>query len=228
MKIIITEEQLKLIVENENKDGNLLDLTDVYGSGVSPNKWDDIFLLLKEKKEKKGGRYDGYYIDGYVDLEKSNVTKLDYLVIVEGSLNLNHSQIESLAMLSKVAGDFSLVETRINTLPLLERVGWNLYFRDSDIISIPNLVSVGRGVNGDVSGIKYLPKLESVGADNDDELHGDDLTLWRSGITELPSLKYVNGSLSLGGSPLGKKLNASGMTNVEINDIFGVKGKLFI
>ena len=227
MKIIINESQLRLIVENEDK--NLIDFTDVYESGVSPNKWDDMFLLLKEKKERKGNKtYDGYYIDGYVDLEKSNVTKLDYLVIVEGSLNLNHSQIESLAMLSKVAGDFGLVETRINTLPLLERVDGNLYFRDSVIISIPNLVSVGRGLNGDVSGIKYLPKLESVGADNDDELYKDELTLWRSGITELPSLKYVNGNLSLGGSPLGKKLNASGMTNVEINDKFGVQGKLFI
>jgi hypothetical protein len=223
MKIIITEEQLKLIVENENK--NLIDLTDVYESGVSPNKLDGMFEHINNKK---GGKYDGYYIDGDVNLYKSDVTELKYLVKVGGYLDLEISQIKSLPNLIKVGGDLNLAETGIKTLPLLERVDGNFYFRDSDIISIPNLVSVGRGVNGDVSGIKYLPKLESVGADNDDELYGDDLTLWRSGITELPSLKYVNGSLSLGGSPLGKELNASGMTNVEINDKFGVQGKLFI
>ena len=128
MKIIITEEQLKLIVENEDKGENLLDLTGVYESGVSPNKWDDMFLLLKEKKERKGNKtYDGYYINGNVNLRESEVIELKYLVKVEGNLDLRRSLIKSLPMLSEVWGNFHLSGSKIESLPDGLSVGGDLF-----------------------------------------------------------------------------------------------------
>ena len=101
MKLIITESQYKMIVENEDKDGNLLDFTPFVD--VNPIKWDEMFERLNKKK---GGKYDGYYIDGFVDLYKSDVTELKYLVRVEGWLDLRDTFIESLPMLSYVGGYF--------------------------------------------------------------------------------------------------------------------------
>ena len=108
MKIIINESQLRLIVENKDND-NLIDFTPFYKSGVTPVEWDDMFEHLNKKK---GSKYDGYYIDGDVDLEESNVTQLKYLVKVEGYF-LNNTQIES--------------------LPMLSYVGWSLDFYGSQI-----------------------------------------------------------------------------------------------
>lgn len=48
MKIIITEKQLRLIVENKSE--NLMDLTDVYEGGLSPDKLDDYFLFVNKKR----------------------------------------------------------------------------------------------------------------------------------------------------------------------------------
>ena len=114
MKIIINESQLRLIVENEGED-SLIDFTHVYRTGFPPEEWDNIFLLLKEKKERKGDKnYTGYYIDGNVNIHKSDVTELKYLVKVEGSLNLTSSGIESLPMLSYVGDDLVLYYTPLS------------------------------------------------------------------------------------------------------------------
>jgi hypothetical protein len=144
MKLIITEEQLRLIIENEGKGENLIDLTDVYKSGVSPNKWDDIFLLLKEKKERKGDKtYDGYYIDGVVSLFESEVTELKYLVKVGDRLILSYSKISSLPILEYVGGDLFLTDVPIESLPMLKYVGVDVYLENSKIESLPKGLYVG-------------------------------------------------------------------------------------
>ena len=128
MKIIINECQLRLIVENEDK--NLINLTDFHDSGVSPNKWDEMFLHLNKKK---GGIYDGYYIDGDVYLSSSDITELNYLVKVGGNLDLRRTPIKSLPMLSYVGGSLDLVETplsKVTTKKELRKqinVGGNIY-----------------------------------------------------------------------------------------------------
>ena len=157
MKIIITEEQLKLIVENEDK--NLIDFTGVYESGVSPNKWDEMFEHLNKKK---GGRYDGYYIDGDVNLNNSDVTELKYLVKVEGEFILG-DLIDSLPMLEYVGGPLDLSKTPIKSLPMLSYVKLNLYLNDTPIESLPKLEHVGGSLDLYKSKIKSLPKLEHVG-----------------------------------------------------------------
>ena len=138
MKIIITESQLKLIVENEDKGENLLDFTQFID--FNPNKWDEMFEHLNKKK---GGRYDGYYIDGDVSLYESEVTELKYLVKVGGYLDLYYTPIESLDNLKSVGGYLSLYKTKIESLPMLKYVGSGLSLRSSRIESLPKGLYVG-------------------------------------------------------------------------------------
>ena len=113
MKIIINESQLRLIVEDEeNKGDNLINLTAVYNSGIPPEEWDGMYEHMNTKK--KGGKYDGYYINGDVDLEESNVTELNYLVKVGDNLYLNDTQIKSLPMLKYVGGSLYLRDTPLS------------------------------------------------------------------------------------------------------------------
>jgi hypothetical protein len=110
MKIIINESQLRLIVENE-EDSNLLDFTKF--KHFDPNEWDDMYEHINNKK---GGKYIGYYINGDVDLEKYNVNKLNYLVIVGGRLYLRHTPIKLLPMLSYVGASLDLYGSQIESL----------------------------------------------------------------------------------------------------------------
>ena len=136
MKIIINESQLRLIVENE--DDNLINFTHVYRTGFPPEEWDDMFLLMKGKKEKKGDKtYDGYYIDGVVSLYESEVTELKYLVKVGDRLILSYSKISSLPKLEYVGGDLFLTDVPIESLPNLAHVGVDLYLENSQIESLP-------------------------------------------------------------------------------------------
>jgi hypothetical protein len=139
MKIIINESQLRLIIENEGED-NLINFTPFYKGGIPPVEWDKMFLHLNKKK---GGKYDGYYIDGNVNLHESDVTELKYLVKVEGSLNLNGSNIKMLPMLEYVDNYLYLTSSGIESLPMLEYVGDNLYLNDTPIESLPMLKYVG-------------------------------------------------------------------------------------
>jgi len=160
MKIIINESQLKLIVENEDKNKNLIDLTGVYESGVSPNKWDDIFLLLKEKKEKKGDKtYDGYYIDDNIDIRDSSVKEFKHLVRVKGHLKARGSVIESLGKLKKVTGEFDLSDTKnLKSLGNLRYVGFDFALINSNIEDLGYLNQVGRSLD-----LRYTPNLKSLG-----------------------------------------------------------------
>ena len=133
MKIIINESQLRLIIENEDKD-NLINFTHVYTSGIPPEEWDDMFEHLNKKK---GGKYDGYYIDGDVSLYESEVTELKYLVKVGDRLILGHSKISSLPKLEHVGGDLFLTDVPIESLPNLAHVGVDLYLENSQIESLP-------------------------------------------------------------------------------------------
>ena len=119
MKLIITEEQYRLLIENE--DGkNLIDLTSF--ENLKPSALDDMFLHINKKK---GGKYDGYYIDGDLDLYKieADDTTLDYLVKVGGNLYLANTKIESLPRLTEVGGFLNITKTKIKSLPMLSSVG---------------------------------------------------------------------------------------------------------
>ena len=181
MKIIISEEQLRLIIENED-DGNLMDLTKVYEAGMPYNKLDSYFLFMNKKN---GGIYDGYYIKGDVDLREYKEIELDYLVEVrfgkkrDGNLICNYNSKVSLKRLRKVDGNLDLGVCVIDELPKLEYVGGNLPLQATNISNLDNLHFVGR-------------------------------------------------SMFLANTPLGDKLEGSGMTKKELKNKFGVEGDLYI
>jgi len=250
MKIIITEEQLRLIIENEG-GGKLLTLpAEFLDKEKGFEKTYNLYIKNKDSKNYNGIKLIGevnldyfdyfsdegseivnqffdevveidgdFYSGDYVDLSK--LSKLRY---VSGTLEIPSTYVMELPNLIKVGGDLSLGGTFIKTLPLLERVDGEFFLTNSSIISIPNLVSVGGSMNCNMSKIESLPRLESVGADYNHEFYKANLDLWRSEIKDLPSLKYVNGNLNLYGTPIGKELKESGMSEEEIKDKFGVQG----
>jgi hypothetical protein len=179
MKVIINEEQLRLIIESN--DVKLLDLTE-YVSMVTPDLWDKVFLALRKKS---GENYDGYYIEGDVDLREYKEIELDYLVEVrfgkkrDGNLICNYRSKVSLKRLRKVDGNLDLGVCVINELPKLEYVGGNLPLQATNISNLDNLHFVGR-------------------------------------------------SMFLANTPLGDKLENSGMTKKELKNKFGVEGDLYI
>ena len=175
MKIIINEEQLRLIIESEG-DGNLMDLTNVYKVGVPYNKWDSYFLFMKKKK---GGNYDGYYIDGNLDLRKYNMDDygddfnfdyeedkpfgFEYLVRVNGFLHLRDSEVTDLSNLKYVERYLNISNTNIDRLPELEYVGGGFAMENTKISELPKLKYVGGELF--VSGsplMKYYDKLRET------------------------------------------------------------------
>jgi hypothetical protein len=177
MKVIINERQLRLIIESN--DVKLLDLTK-YVSMVTFDLWDKVFLALRMKS---GNDYDGYYIEGDVDLREYKEIELDYLVEVrfdkkrDGNLICNYNSKVSLKRLRKVDGNLDLGVCDIDELPKLEYVG---------------------GV----------------------------LSLQATNISNLDNLHFVGRTMFLAGTPLGDKLNDSGMTKMELKNKFGVEGEI--
>ena len=78
MKLRITEQQYRFLIESEEEESNplLFDFTKVYKSYKNElNMWDEIFEQKNKLAIKNGGKkYDGYYINGNVDLFKSDIT----------------------------------------------------------------------------------------------------------------------------------------------------------
>ena len=154
MKIIINESQLRLIVENEDKDGNLLDFTPFVD--VNPIKWDEMFEFMNQKK---GGIYDGYYIDDNIDIRDSSVKEFKHLVRVKGHLKARGSVIESLGKLKKVTGEFDLSDTKnLKSLGNLRYVGFDFALINSNIEDLGYLNQVGRSLD-----LRYTPNLKSLG-----------------------------------------------------------------
>jgi hypothetical protein len=186
MKLIINERQYRLLIENENgvnPDGELFEMINI----VPPFKWDKTFLRACKLEP---GKYRGYYIDWDINLSKSDITELNYLVKVGGNLNLSNSKIESLSMLSKVEGYLVLRQTSIESLPMLKTVGDNLILHDTPITELPMLSTVGGDLYLGYSSITELPMLSTVGGE---------LNLSDSSVKELPKLKTV-GELRIDGT----------------------------
>lgn len=146
MKIIITESQYWRLIESEEEGFKLYNFTKLYKSYKNdPNMWDEIFEQKNRLNIKNGGKkYDGYYIDGSVDLRKSkDITELKYLVKVGGFLNLNETPITELLMLSTVGGYLDLSGSQITELPMLSKVGGSLDLYKTPITELPMLSTVG-------------------------------------------------------------------------------------
>ncbi len=157
MKIIINESQLRMIVENEEKKGdNLLSLNAIFNSGISPDEWDGMFEFMNQKK---GGIYDGYYIDGNIDIRNSEIKEFKHLVRVKGHLKAYGSKIEDLGKLRRVDRGLTLSNTKnLKSLGNLRYVGFDFALINSNIEDLGYLNQVGRSLD-----LRYTPNLKSLG-----------------------------------------------------------------
>ena len=232
MKLIITEEQYRLIIENE---GRILSLpVELIDSPEKINKIMDRYNEDKERRNFRGINIIGNFnvldypelmdyiglrnlmkevvsVRGDLILNESSVSQLPKLRYVEGVLELEETMTEELPSLVEVGEDLNVNYTFIDELPLLEKVG-TIYLSDTGITSLPKLREA-KLVRGNFSEIRFLPSLESVGGDVD---------LMMSQITDLPKLKYVGGRLLLGATPFADKLMEMNLSDEEIKNKFGV------
>jgi hypothetical protein len=127
MKIIISEEQLRILIESENKIMNVpavlfLDKTDV----------------ILDNYKKKG--FDGIKILGGVNYNKQDKDFdriFDNVVEVERYLDLNYTKIKSLGNLEYVGGNLYLGYCKkLKSFGGLKYVGGNLFIDNSPLLKL--------------------------------------------------------------------------------------------
>jgi hypothetical protein len=127
MKIIISEEQLRILIESENKIMNVpavlfLDKTDV----------------ILDNYKKKG--FDGIKILGGVNYNKQDKDFdriFDNVVEVERYLDLNYTKIKSLGNLEYVGGNLYLGYCKkLKSFGELKYVGGNLFIDNSPLLKL--------------------------------------------------------------------------------------------
>jgi hypothetical protein len=162
MKLIITEEQYRLIIENENR-GKLLALpVEMIDTSEKIDRIMERYNQDKERRNFMGINIIGNFhindvdpdlyddislrnlmkevvsVRGDLILYGSSVSQLPKLRYVEGVLELEETMTEELPSLVEVGGDLNVNYTFIDELPLLEKVG-TIYLSDNSITSIPKL-----------------------------------------------------------------------------------------
>ena len=142
MRIIISENQLRTIIESENKiiDRKLKIYKDTIdelglelaGHMLSKGLWEFIEMGLVE------------HYNEYLDLMGTQIKSLGNLKSVDGSMDLRNTQIEDLGNLTWVANDLYLTNTPIKDLGKLKYVGGDLYLNFCDnLTDLGNLEEVG-------------------------------------------------------------------------------------
>lgn len=185
MKLIITEEQLRLIIENEG-DGKLFNVPSAFLQTIGGvTKALNLYNKLKDVKGFDGikvvGKLDYYeidaddiddldnftnevvYIDGTLILAEENPdNNFGKLKVIDG--NLRGSEVDNISFpnLEYVTGDVSLEDSGIGELPKLKQVDGCLYLQRTGIHSLPELKYVGLHLNLYGTLIRDLPKLEIV------------------------------------------------------------------
>ena len=202
MKIIITEEQLKLITESENKKKLLNVPVELFYS-----KWEPI-LNNYRKKGFDGIRlmgnvnfYSVFYmdfdrifediveIDGDLDLRKSTIKSLGNLESVNGYLDLGYcEELTDLGKLKYVGEGLALNNTNITSLNNLKYVGHYLQLSETPIKDLSKLKYVGGYLKLNNTNIESLGDLEEIG----DYLYAPDTQL-----VSLGKLKKVSGYLDV-------------------------------
>ena len=218
MKLIITEEQYRLIVESEGRLFNVpVELLEREGGF---GKVYNLYVTSKEKRNFTGIKIIGDLLvgsknpDGFFKLCKE-------IVEIEGSFRKSNPWGLELPRLKRVEGNLILASTDMNELPELEYVGEVLNIDGSNIKSIPKLKYVGSTLSMESNeGIKELPELEYV---------GDSMRLIRANISSLPKLNYVGGDMMLKYSSLSYKLtDMSEEDKIKFMEKINVQGDILI
>jgi hypothetical protein len=223
MKIIITEEQLKLITESENKKKLLNVPIELFYS-----KWEAILNNYK-KKGFDGIRLVGdvnFYSVSYMDFDSI----FEHIVEIDGNLDLRRNKIKSLGNLEYVSGEIDLRYCEeLSDLGNLKYVGEGLALNNTNITSLNNLEYVGDYLSLSETPIKDLSKLKYVG-NGGFSLRGTD-------IESLGDLEEVGGYLyvadtkivSLGKlKKVGEYLDVQNTDIRTLSDLEYVGGNLYI
>jgi hypothetical protein len=192
MKIIISESQLKQIIESEEKKTKLYN--------IPAEDFLENYQAIIDTYNRKN-KYDGIELDGYLYLVGHEVSELEkifqHVVEVDGDIMLELTNLKSLGRLKKVSGNLNLFGSQIEDLGDLEEVGGYLDLYNANLTSLNNLKKVGKDLRLTSSLIQDLNNLESVGGE---------LDLLRTSIVSLGKLKTVGGNIRLNDAQKLKKL----------------------
>jgi hypothetical protein len=163
MKIIITEEQYRLIIENE---GRLFPVSEeMLNQDNGITKFYNLFEKTKDVKN-----WVGFKVIGDLSLEYQDDEHLEdfckYLVEVTGDFDIEGRKDFEFDSLVKIGGSFKVTYSSVPRnilLPKLKYVGEFFIGQDSDIKRLPELEYVGESLSLRGSHIKDLPKLKYVG-----------------------------------------------------------------
>ena len=217
MKLIITESQYRLIVENEDKlklfpvPNDFLKIADGVGKALK---------VYNDKKDIKG--WDGIKIVGdmyYFDMKYDLLSDIDLffneIVYVTGDLVLPVGDYKnSFNKLKVIEGDLRGTDVWNISLSELEYVNGDLGLNGSGIKELPKLKEVGGNLFLTLTDINSLPELEYVGSM---------LALRGTNIESLPMLEYVDSTLILSNTPLSKTT-----TEEELRNKIEVKGEIYL
>jgi len=215
MKIIITEEQYKQIIESENKRKLMSIPIELFY-----NKMDAIL----DNYKKKG--FDGIKLVGdvnfysvfYMDFDRI----FEHIVEIDGNLDLRRTNVKSLGNLESVSGylDLGYCEDLVS-LGNLKYVGDYLILKNTNITTLNNLEIVGSNLReyGSFLELSDTPirdfgKLRYVGGD---------ITLWNNKtLTSFGDLEEVGGFLSVNESnikSIGKLRKVGGSLDLNFTEI---------
>lgn len=227
MKIRVTEQQLKLIIESE-KPGKLLNVNQTILNEIGLS---EINNILKSNKKYIGINFSGdlsFWKIKYPILKEDAVFFCDNLVYVSGTLDITSIEVYNFPNLlivdsidaSNKGEDLIFPKlTKIKTygsfrnsynviLPNLEE-GGDLNFLNSKIESLPSLIKAENLVLRNCYFIKSLPNLVEIKNNsnyNDETILRGDLNISNSNIESLPKLEYVEGDFNMSNNYVIKSL----------------------
>lgn len=209
MKIIINENQLRVIVENEEYINSIKEMINTFDI----DNIEIAFQIMKGMRIKQSVILEDYM--ELFDIFELKPSKRNLIKIVKFDDDLVVSTKRTPDLLFKLPNLNMITFIRVGSLDNLVEYDGVIKIVDSNINSVPNLVKVGT-LNVYHKRQMLLPKLR--------EAKG--LGLMFSGIRDLPSLESV-GTLNIHDTPLGKKLLET-MSEDEIKNKYGVKNMLLV
>ena len=196
MKIIVTEEQYKMINESKGKLAKIS--MDGLPGDSGEEKFTNFMNLYKKAKEVRG--FTGIHILGDLNLSTAVFIKsLGEVKIVEGDLYLRFSFLESLGDLEYVGGNVYLKGTdKLKSLGNLREVGGELDITDCDSLEDLGDLEKVKTINGiETTKVTSLGNLKEV-----DHLYHSQVDSMLKNIESLGSLTRVTRYIDLSKSKI--------------------------
>jgi hypothetical protein len=224
MKLIITEDQLRLIIENEG-DGKLFSIPEDLlkldnGIGI-------VLNLYNKTKENKGwvgieisGDLNFYEMDA--DSVEDIINFVKEVVYIDGMLVIPNGEDfgYNFSKLKVINGSLKAANLDSVSFPNLEYINGDVDLQNTEIINLPKLRKVDGYLRLNGSGISSLPELEYVVTN---------FSLRQTEIEDLPKLKYVGNILNIMGTPLSNKIfDMSKEDRVKFMKKINVRGDILI